>query len=81
MAASLGGTALREGGWRWWLGGGREEEEEVGGSLEPTRPTNNASRQAGCNPSPPSGPGVACHRALPLGPFCTPKMLLKRFGQ
>lgn len=31
--------------------------------------------------APPSGPGVACHSALPLGALCTPKMLLKRFGQ
>lgn len=52
-----------------------------GGALEPRRPTNNASRQAGCNLSPPSGPGVACHSALPLGPLGTPKMLLKGFGQ
>lgn len=51
------------------------------GALEPGRPTNNASRQAGCNLSPPSGPGVACHSTLPLSPLCTPKMLLKRFGQ
>lgn len=72
----------------WGLGLEEKEEEEDGGggggggrALEPRRPTNNASRQAGCNLSPPSGPGVACHSALPLGPLCAPKMLLKGFGQ
>lgn len=59
----------------------REEDDDEGEALEPRRPTNNASRQAGCNMSPPSGPGVACHSALPLGPLCTPNILLKGFGQ
>lgn len=39
-----------------------------GGALEPKRPTDNASRQARRNLSPPSGPGVARNKALPLGP-------------
>lgn len=67
-----------------WSARRKEEEEEEkaeGAALEPGRPTNNASRQAGCNMSRPCGPGVACHSALPLGALCTPKILLKGFGQ
>lgn len=66
-----------------WRDGARrkEEEEDEGAALEPGRPTDYASRQAGSNMSRPSGPGVACHSALPLGALCTPKILLKGFGQ
>lgn len=67
----------------WRLGARRkeEEEEDEGAALEPGRPTDNASRQAGCNASRPSRPGVACHSALPLGALCAPEILLKGFGQ
>lgn len=53
------------------------EEGEERRALEPGRPTNNASRQAWCNPSPPSGPGVACHSAHPSRPPLHPQDAFK----
>ena len=60
-----------------------EEEEEGGGggALEPGRPTNNASRQAECNPSPPLWPWCGLPQRTPSRPpFLHPQDAFKGIG-